>query len=80
MARSRSATSCGGRAWRARVATEALYLFACHVFEDLGYRRLEWKCNSRNKASRRAALRFGFQFEGLFRQHMVVKSQDRDTA
>ncbi len=65
---------------RSRIATEALYLFARHVFEDLGYRRLEWKCNSRNEASRRAALRFGFQFEGMFHQHMVVKGQNRDTA
>lgn len=65
---------------RSRVATEALFLFARHVFETLGYRRLEWKCNSRNEPSRRAALRFGFRFEGIFRQHMVVKGQNRDTA
>ena len=65
---------------RTRVATEALFLFARHVFEDLGYRRFEWKCNALNEPSRRAALRFGFSFEGLFRQHMVVKGQNRDTA
>jgi len=65
---------------RTRVATEAFYLFAQHVFDDLGYRRLEWKCNSLNAPSRRAALRFGFSFEGIFRQHMVVKGQNRDTA
>jgi RimJ/RimL family protein N-acetyltransferase len=65
---------------RTRVATEALYLFARHVFEDLGYRRFEWKCNAFNEPSRRAALRFGFRFEGIFRRHMVVKGESRDTA
>jgi RimJ/RimL family protein N-acetyltransferase len=65
---------------RTRVATEALFLAARHVFDDLGYRRFEWKCNSRNEPSRRAALRFGFQFEGIFRQHMVHKGENRDTA
>ena len=61
-------------------ATEAIYLMARNVFEVLGYRRFEWKCNSLNAASRRAALRFGFTFEGIFRQHMVVKGRSRDTA
>lgn len=61
-------------------ATEAMFLMARHVFEDLGYRRYEWKCNALNEPSRRAALRLGFSFEGLFRQHMVVKNQNRDTA
>ncbi len=65
---------------RTRLATEALYLFARHVFEDLGYRRLEWKCNDRNEPSKRAAQRFGFTFEGLFRQHMIQKGENRDTA
>jgi RimJ/RimL family protein N-acetyltransferase len=65
---------------RTRVATEALYLFARHAFDALGYRRFEWKCNARNEPSRRAALRFGFAFEGIFRQHMVTKGQNRDTA
>lgn len=65
---------------RGRVATEALYLAVRHVFDTLGYRRFEWKCNSRNEPSRRAAIRFGFQFEGIFHQHMVVKGQNRDTA
>lgn len=65
---------------RTRVATEALYLFARYVFDDLGYRRFEWKCNALNAPSRRAALRFGFSFEGVFRQHMVVKGHNRDTA
>jgi RimJ/RimL family protein N-acetyltransferase len=61
-------------------ATEAIYLLAQHSFHDLGYRRLEWKCNSLNEPSRRAALRLGFTFEGIFRQHMIVKGRSRDTA
>jgi RimJ/RimL family protein N-acetyltransferase len=61
-------------------ATEAMYLMARHVFEDLGYRRYEWKCNALNAPSRRAALRLGFTFEGIFRQHMIVKGRTRDTA
>ncbi|WEX10378.1 GNAT family protein [Chelativorans sp. AA-79] len=65
---------------RTRLATEALFLFARHVLDDLGYRRFEWKCNDRNEPSKRAALRFGFRFEGIFRQHMVVKGENRDTA
>lgn len=65
---------------RTRAATEAMYLMARHIFEDLGYRRYEWKCNAENAPSRRAALRFGFTFEGIFRQHMVVKGYNRDTA
>ena len=65
---------------RTTAATEAMYLMARHVFEDLGYRRYEWKCNADNQPSRRAALRFGFSFEGIFRQHMVVKGRSRDTA
>lgn len=64
---------------RTRVATEALFLMADHVFTDLGYRRLEWKCHHRNEPSRHAAARFGFTFEGIFRQHMVAKGQNRDT-
>jgi RimJ/RimL family protein N-acetyltransferase len=65
---------------RTRVATEALYLFGDYAFETLGYRRFEWKCDAANAPSRRAALRFGFTFEGVFRQHMVVKGRNRDTA
>jgi len=65
---------------RTRLATEALYLFARHAFDDLGYRRFEWKCNAQNAPSRRAAERFGFSFEGVFRQHMIVKGVNRDTA
>ncbi|MGD0723207.1 MAG: GNAT family protein [Roseiarcus sp.] len=61
-------------------ATEAQYLFARHVFDELGYRRYEWKCNALNAPSRRAALRLGFAFEGVFRQHMIVKGRNRDTA
>ena len=65
---------------RTRIATEALYLFARHAFDTLGYRRLEWKCDSHNAPSRRAAERFGFIFEGVFRQHIVTKGRNRDTA
>jgi RimJ/RimL family protein N-acetyltransferase len=61
-------------------ATEAMYLMARHAFEDLGYRRYEWKCNALNAPSRAAALRLGFTFEGIFRQHMVIKGRNRDTA
>jgi RimJ/RimL family protein N-acetyltransferase len=65
---------------RTTAATEAMYLMAAHVFEHLGYRRYEWKCNAENEPSRRAALRYGFTFEGIFRQHMVIKDRNRDTA
>jgi RimJ/RimL family protein N-acetyltransferase len=65
---------------RSRGATEAMYLLARYVFEDLGYRRYEWKCNALNEPSRRAALRLGFCFEGIFRQHMIIKEKYRDTA
>ena len=64
---------------RTSANTEATYLALCHCF-DLGYRRLEWKCHSRNERSRRAALRMGFQFEGIQEQHMIVKNSSRDTA
>ena len=65
---------------RTKGATEAMYLMARHAFEDLGYRRYEWKCNSLNQPSRQAALRLGFRFEGIFRQHMIIKGRNRDTA
>ena len=65
---------------RTRGATEAMYLLARYVFEKLGYRRYEWKCNALNEPSRRSALRLGFSFEGIFRQHMIVKGESRDTA
>jgi RimJ/RimL family protein N-acetyltransferase len=61
-------------------ATEAQYLFAAYVFDTLGNRRYEWKCNALNAPSRRAADRLGFAFEGIFRQHMIVKGRNRDTA
>jgi len=65
---------------RTTAATEAIYLLVRNAFDDLGYRRLEWKCNALNGASRRAAERFGFKFEGVFRKHQVVKGRNRDTA
>lgn len=65
---------------RSTAATELQYLLAHHVFEDLGYRRYEWKCNAANAASRSAAKRLGFSFEGIFRKHMVVRGRNRDTA
>jgi len=65
---------------RTRSATEAMYLLARHAFEELGCRRYEWKCDSLNRPSIRAALRLGFAFEGVFRQHMIVKGRNRDTA
>ena len=64
---------------RSAVTTEAFFLHAEHVF-TLGYRRYEWKCNDENEPSKRAARRFGLRFEGVFRNHMVVKGRNRDTA
>ena len=65
---------------RTPLGTEAQYLIARYTFETLGYRRYEWKCNSHNAASRRAALRYGFIFEGVLRQHKIAKGRNRDTA
>ena len=65
---------------RSRVTTEAISLTAAYVFDTLGYRRFEWKCNDLNEPSKRAAVRFGFVPEGVFRQHMVTKGRNRDTA
>ena len=65
---------------RTPAATEALFLSMRHAFDELGNRRLEWKCNALNDSSRRAATRLGFQYEGTFHQHMVVKGRNRDTA
>ena len=65
---------------RKLAATEAQFLFMRYAFDDLGYRRYEWKCNNNNAPSKRAAERFGFKFEGIFRQHIVVKGENRDTA
>jgi RimJ/RimL family protein N-acetyltransferase len=65
---------------RTPLATETQYLLARYAFETLGYRRYEWICDSFNAPSRRAALRYGFVFEGIFRQHMITKGHNRDTA
>lgn len=65
---------------RTSLATEAQFLLARHAFETLGFRRYEWKCDALNAASRRAATRLGFTFEGVFRQHMILKGRSRDTA
>ena len=65
---------------KTRAATEAVYLAMRHAFDDLGYRRFEWKCDALNAPSRAAAIRFGFTYEGIFRQHMVIKGRNRDTA
>ncbi|NKC17071.1 MAG: GNAT family N-acetyltransferase [Gammaproteobacteria bacterium] len=63
-----------------QVATEANFLFAQYVFDALGYRRFEWKCNALNAPSRRAALRFGFKYEGHFRRAVIVRGRSRDTS
>jgi RimJ/RimL family protein N-acetyltransferase len=68
------------RLQQTREATDALFVVMRHALDELGYRRLEWKCDALNAASRRAALRLGFTFEGVFRQHMVYKGRNRDTA
>lgn len=65
---------------RSNVNTEAIYLMLCEAFDRLKYRRVEWKCDSLNERSRAAALRLGFKFEGTFRQHMIIKDRNRDTA
>ena len=65
---------------RSNVNTEAIYLMLCEAFDRLKYRRVEWKCDSLNEKSRSAALRLGFKFEGTFRQHIIVKGRNRDTA
>ena len=65
---------------RTREATEAVFLMMRYCFGDLGVRRLEWKCDALNAPSRKAAERFGFTFEGIFRQHCIVKGRNRDTA
>jgi RimJ/RimL family protein N-acetyltransferase len=65
---------------RTRQATEAIYLLSRYALDELGNRRYEWKCDAENAPSRRAAERFGFTFEGVFRQHRVIKGRNRDTA
>lgn len=67
-------------AQRTKTNTESCYLLLRYCFEQLGYRRMEWKCDARNEPSRNAALRLGFTFEGIFRQHMIIKGENRDTA
>lgn len=69
----------GATLQRTTAASEAIHLVMQHVFDGIGYRRLEWKCDSRNARSRGAAERYGFAFEGTFRQHMIVKGGNRDT-
>lgn len=65
---------------RRPAATEAFYLSAKYAFEDLGYRRFQWRCNNKNEPSKRAAQRFGMNFEGVWRHHLVIKGENRDTA
>ncbi|MEM7426694.1 MAG: GNAT family protein [Pseudomonadota bacterium] len=65
---------------RTRGATEALYLTLCYAMDDLGYRRMQWRCNSLNAKSRNAARRLGFRFEGIFYNHLIFKGKNRDTA
>jgi RimJ/RimL family protein N-acetyltransferase len=65
---------------RTTAATEAMYLMMARVFDELGYRRYEWKCDALNAPSRAAAQRLGFRFEGVFRQAVVYKGRNRDTA
>ena len=67
-------------AQRTAVNTETIYLLLRHCFEALGYRRVEWKCDNLNERSKAAATRLGFRFEGVFRQHFIVKGRNRDTA
>lgn len=68
------------RLQRTRAATEAMYLMARRVFDELRYRRYEWKCDALNAPSRKAAIRFGFSYEGIFRQATIYKGRNRDTA
>lgn len=68
------------RLQRTRAATEALFLMLAHAMDKLGYRRMQWRCNSLNTKSRNAARRLGFRFEGVFYNHMIVKGRNRDTA
>lgn len=65
---------------RSAVTAETAHLLLCYLFDELRYRRVEWKCDNRNLRSKAAATRIGFQYEGLFRQHLIVKNQNRDTA
>lgn len=68
------------RVQRSAVTTETAYLLLHYLFDELGYRRVEWKCDNNNVRSKNAAKRFGFTYEGVFRKHLIVKSHNRDTA
>jgi len=70
----------GARLRRSRAATEAMYLMLSHAMDDLGYRRMQWRCNAQNKKSMSAAERLGFRFEGIFYNHLIYKGKNRDTA
>ncbi len=70
----------GLAAQNTKTNTEAIYLMLCESFDHLHYRRVEWKCDALNARSRAAALRLGFQYEGIFRQHFIIKGRNRDTA
>jgi len=70
----------GKEAQGKEINTEATYLMLKYLFEDLKYRRIEWKCDNENIASKKAAVKLGFVYEGLFRKHMIVKDKNRDTA
>lgn len=70
----------GPEAQRTKVNTECVYLMLTEAFDHLGYRRVEWKCDALNERSRAAAIRLGFRFEGIFRQHMIIKGKNRDTS
>jgi RimJ/RimL family protein N-acetyltransferase len=62
------------------ISAEVTWMLLSEAFDELGYRRVEWKCNALNERSRRAAVKLGFGFEGVFRQHMIVKGRNRDSA
>lgn len=66
-------------AQRTCLSTESFYLLATYIFDQLKYRRLQWRCSTKNEKSKNAAIRFGFTYEGIFRQHMIVKAANRDT-
>jgi RimJ/RimL family protein N-acetyltransferase len=68
------------RIQRTPLTTETTFLMLSYLFDELNYRRVEWKCDNNNVRSKNAALRFGFQYEGVFRNHLIVKAQNRDTA
>lgn len=68
------------RAQKTEINSNTMLLLFSYIFEELGYRRLEWKCNNLNEASKAAAIRLGFEYEGLFRQHFISRGENRDTA